>query len=177
MYENLNGNGEANNIVNNGANGGINLGANNEVNAAGAGLGINLGLGGIGTQEEKNSASNIYKKIGVDTNLNIGEQAGTVKGVYGGVKLDNANGEEFGLPAKVTPWTKIKNFLFKDITITPYQKKVLGEVRDFWCQDIKIEFTPYQKKVFGEVRDFWCQDITNIFKRNKNKNKGNGTNL
>lgn len=165
MYENLNGNGNQENSVNGGVTTGVNAG-------------LNINLGGIGNQEEANGGtSNIYKKIDVGTDLNVGEQAGTIKGVYGGVKLDNAEGTGFGLPAKVNPWTKIKNFLFQEIKLTPYQKKVFGEVRDFWCQDIKVEFTPYQKKVFGEVRDFWCQDITDIFKRNKNKDNGNGTNL
>ncbi|MBR3133851.1 MAG: hypothetical protein IKG56_00125 [Clostridia bacterium] len=29
----------------------------------------------------------------------------------------------------------------------------------FWLQPVVIELTPYQKKVFNEVRDFWNQEI------------------
>lgn len=43
------------------------------------------------------------------------------------------------LPTEVSVWTKIRNFL---------------------CQDIKLELTPKQEKVFQEVHDFWHQEIT-----------------
>ena len=43
------------------------------------------------------------------------------------------------LPAEVSIWTKIRNFL---------------------CQDITLELTPKQEKVFQEVHDFWHQEIT-----------------
>ena len=43
------------------------------------------------------------------------------------------------LPAEVSVWTKIRNFL---------------------CQDISLELTPKQEKVFQEVHDFWHQEIT-----------------
>ncbi len=43
------------------------------------------------------------------------------------------------LPAELSVWTKIKNFL---------------------CYDIKLELTPKQEKVFQEVHDFWNQEIT-----------------
>ena len=43
------------------------------------------------------------------------------------------------LPSEVSVWTKIRNFL---------------------CQDIKLELTPKQEKVFQEVHDFWHQEIT-----------------
>ena len=44
-----------------------------------------------------------------------------------------------GLPAEVSIWTKVKNFL---------------------CQEITVTMTPKQQKVFQEVHDFWHQDIT-----------------
>ena len=47
----------------------------------------------------------------------------------------NAN----NLPTEVSVWTKIRNFL---------------------CQDIKLELTPKQEKVFQEVHGFWHQEIT-----------------
>ena len=43
------------------------------------------------------------------------------------------------LPTEISVWTKIRNFL---------------------CQDIKLELTPKQEKVFQEVHDFWHQEIT-----------------
>ena len=43
------------------------------------------------------------------------------------------------LPAEVSIWTKIRNFL---------------------CQDIELTLTPKQEKVFQEVHDFWNQEIT-----------------
>lgn len=51
------------------------------------------------------------------------------------------------VPAKVTPWSKVKNFLFQEITVTmtPKQEKVLQEVHDFWHQELN--------------RDFWFQEI------------------
>lgn len=64
-------------------------------------------------------------------------------------------GEELGksqaLPTKVSGWTKVKNFLFQEVTIelTPYQQKVFKEVKDFWCQDI----------TWKKVKDFLLQDI------------------
>ena len=43
------------------------------------------------------------------------------------------------LPTEVSVWTKIRNFLF---------------------QDMSLELTPKQEKVFQEVHDFWTQEIT-----------------
>ena len=162
----------SNNGINHSFNSGNNINGSNNTNTFGKNSEVYVNFGGIGTEEGSN---NIYKKIDIGSEINVGAE--NVKGVYGGVKLDNTNTSEFGLPAQIKPWTKIKNFLFKEITITPYQRKVLGEVRDFWTQklEVNIVFTEHQKKVFEEVRDFWCKDIFNIFKRNKNKK--NETNL
>ncbi len=45
---------------------------------------------------------------------------------------------EQGLPAQISIWTKVKNFLFQDLTVTltPKQEKVFQEVHDFWHQDV-----------------------------------------
>ncbi len=45
------------------------------------------------------------------------------------------------VPAKVSPWTAFKNFLFQEIVIelTPKQEKVFKEVRDFWTQEIYFD--------------------------------------
>lgn len=44
------------------------------------------------------------------------------------------------VPAEISTWTKIKNFLFQEITLTmtPKQELVFQEVHDFWFQEIKI---------------------------------------
>ena len=55
------------------------------------------------------------------------------------------------VPEKISTWTKIRNFLFQDITITmtPKQEKVLQEVHDFWHQEITGQ----------KVHDFLFQEI------------------
>ena len=55
------------------------------------------------------------------------------------------------LPAEVSIWTKMKNFLFKEITVTmtPKQQKVFQEVHDFWHQDITAK----------GIHDFLFQEI------------------
>ena len=51
----------------------------------------------------------------------------------------NKNMSSNSLPAVISVWTKIRNFL---------------------CQDIQLTLTPKQEKVFQEVHDFWTQEIT-----------------
>ena len=51
----------------------------------------------------------------------------------------NVGTEAGGVPAKVSVWSKVKQFL---------------------CQDIVVELTPKQEKVFQEVNEFWHQDVT-----------------
>ena len=63
-------------------------------------------------------------------------------GVFGGVEVKPEEAKvntEFNLPTKVSIWTKIKNFL---------------------CQDIKVELTPKQQKVEDEINEFLHQEIT-----------------
>lgn len=71
----------------------------------------------------------------------------TAEPMNGGAQLGTAQ----VLPTKINTWTKIKNFLFQEITIelTPKQEKVFKEVHDFWHQDI----------TWQKVKDFWLQDI------------------
>lgn len=71
----------------------------------------------------------------------------TAEPMNGGTEL----GKSQVLPAKVSKWTKVKNFLFQEVTIelTPYQQKVFQEVHDFWHQDI----------TWQKVKDFLLQDI------------------
>ena len=64
-------------------------------------------------------------------------------GVFGGVEVKPEEevkvNTEFNLPTKVSIWTKIKNF---------------------FCQDIKVELTPKQQKVEDEINEFLHQEIT-----------------
>lgn len=71
----------------------------------------------------------------------------TAEPMNGGIEL----GESKVLPTKITAWTKVKNFLFQEITVdlTPKQQKVFQEVHDFWHQDL----------TWQGFKDFWMQDI------------------
>jgi hypothetical protein len=42
------------------------------------------------------------------------------------------------LPAKVSKWSKVRQFLTKDIKVvlTPYQEQVFSEVHDFWHHEV-----------------------------------------
>ena len=82
-------------------------------------------------------------------------------------KLDEVEPKEHGknLPAKIGVWSKVKGFLFQEISLnkpivlelTPKEEKVLNEVHDFLFQEVK----------FPELHDFLFREI-NIFGR-KNK--------
>lgn len=68
------------------------------------------------------------------------------------------------LPAKVSVWTKVKQFLCQDIVVelTPKQEKVFKEVHDFWHQDITgqdVKNVLYHEITWEGVKNFWLQDI------------------
>lgn len=65
---------------------------------------------------------------------------------------NNAGSNKFTLPAKVSPWTKVKNFLFQEIKVelTPKQQKVEDEINAFLYQEITWE----------KVHDFLFQEIS-----------------
>lgn len=68
------------------------------------------------------------------------------------------------LPAKISPWTKMKKFLFQEITVelTPKQEKVFKEVHDFWHQDITGETVKnvlLHEITWQSTKDFWLQKI------------------
>ena len=56
-----------------------------------------------------------------------------------------------GVPAKVSVWSKVKQFLCQEITVelTPKQEKVFQEVHDFWHQEV----------TWQGFKEFWLQDI------------------
>lgn len=61
------------------------------------------------------------------------------------------DGTKFNLPEKVSPWSKVKQFLFKEIKVelTPYQQKVEKEVNDFLYQEITWE----------KIKGFFLQEV------------------
>ena len=68
------------------------------------------------------------------------------------------------VPAEISIWTKIKNFLFQDITVelTPKQEKVFQEVHDFWNQEITgkgVHDFLFQEITGKQVHDFLFQKI------------------
>ena len=87
-----------------------------------------------------------------ENNVNVAEPMNA--GVQGGQTL----------PTKVSVWTKIKNFLFQEITVelTPKQEKVFKEVHDFWHQEITgqdVKNVLTHEITWQGVKDFWTQDI------------------
>ena len=54
----------------------------------------------------------------------------------------NNNEVRTEVPAEINTWTKIKNFLFQEVTfeLTPKQEKVFKEVHDFWHQELNHAF-------------------------------------
>lgn len=71
---------------------------------------------------------------------------GNVETVENGAKFKPA-----AVPEKISAWTKIRNFLFQEITVTmtPKQEKVLQEVHDFWHQEVTGQ----------KIHDFLFQEI------------------
>ena len=65
---------------------------------------------------------------------------------------DVKSSQEFNLPTKVSIWTKIKNFLCQEIKVelTPKQQKVEDEINEFLHQEV----------TWGKVHDFLFQEIT-----------------
>lgn len=81
--------------------------------------------------------------------------------------VENTNNGS-NLPTKKGFWGSFKGFwlqeidLNKPITLSPKAAKVIGEVHDFWCQD--INFSEFHDFLFQEVdlsgvRDFWFQEV------------------
>jgi len=66
--------------------------------------------------------------------------------------MEEKNINNAAVPAEISVWTKVKNFLFQEITVelTPKQEKVFQEVHDFWHQEITGQ----------DVRDFLFQPIS-----------------
>ena len=56
-------------------------------------------------------------------------------------------------PVKQGFWTKFKNFMLQEVDL-------------FAPVDFTLRLTPYESKVLNEVKDFWLQDVRNDFKWN-----------
>lgn len=57
------------------------------------------------------------------------------------------------VPVKIGFWQKFKGFMLQEIDL-------LAPV------DFTLRLTPYESKVLNEVKDFWLQDVRNDFKWN-----------
>lgn len=79
--------------------------------------------------------------------------------------------EGSNLPAKVSPWGKMKDFLFQEIDLnapvvlelTPREEKVLSDIHDFLFQEITwSDFHDFlfQEVNFQPVHDFLFQEVT-----------------
>ena len=80
------------------------------------------------------------------------------------VQVENTVEQGKTLPAEVSVWTKIKNFLCQEIKVemTPKQTKVLQEVHDFWHQEITgkdVHDFLFQEITAQQMKDFWFQKI------------------
>lgn len=102
--------------------------------------------------ENSNVENGVYSKFTVD-NANLNQIENVGKSEYQSFSEFSVGNEAKNseLPEKVTPWTRIRNFFSQEIVIemTPYQEKVLKEVKDFWCQEIS----------FKKLHDFLFQEI------------------
>ena len=87
-------------------------------------------------------------KVGINGFGRIGKLA-----FQAALKNDNVVVNQFdtAVPTKISTWTKIKNFLFQEITVelTPKQEATFKAINDFWHQEITGE----------QVRNFLFQKI------------------
>ncbi len=51
---------------------------------------------------------------------------------------ENETKEFSKVPAKVSPWSSFKSFMYHEIVVelSPYQQKIFNEVSNFWNQEI-----------------------------------------
>lgn len=64
------------------------------------------------------------------------------------------------LPTQYGTLKKIKDFF--RLELTPTEAKVLGEVHDFWFQEVdfsELGEIMYQEVDFSGIKEFWCQDV------------------
>ena len=64
-----------------------------------------------------------------------------VKATKEEVKMGNGINNSANLPAEVSVWSKVRNFL---------------------CQDVEVTLGPKQEQVFQAGHEFWCDDITGL---------------
>lgn len=65
----------------------------------------------------------------------------------------NNNEVRTEVPAEINTWTKIKNFLFQEVTfeLTPKQEKVFKEVHDFWHQELNHDFWFQETEIIDNI--------------------------
>ena len=91
---------------------------------------------GVLIEKEVNVVENVMKEINPESQ---------------GVSAEFEAGAKENVPVKQGFWQKFKSFMFKEIDL-------LAPV------DFTLRLTPYESKVLKEVKDFWLQDVRNDFK-------------
>ena len=108
----------------------------------------------------RSSAKNVYRSIPTNYgSTTVGNNYGSTSdtnttNTTGNTSTKNTNTSKSSasnVPAKVSIWSKVKQFLCQEITVelTPSQERAFKEVYDFWHQDISVVGT----------KEFWLRDI------------------
>lgn len=87
---------------------------------------------GVLIETERNVVDNVLKEV--STNNEVNQMKAEV-------------------PTELGFWQKFKKFWTKEVDL-------------FAPVDFTLRLTPYQSKVLNEVKDFWTQDVRNDFKWN-----------
>lgn len=59
------------------------------------------------------------------------------------------------VPAKISPWSNVKSFFMKPVQLdlTPYEKKVFNEVKNFWMGEIYFDKGFHFRMASNEVNN------------------------
>ncbi len=83
---------------------------------------------------------------------NIYEKQGSLEGIEEQGVVENTFHNASSLPAKQTPWSKFKAFLFQDVTVelTPKQQEFENRMNDVLNQEVTLK----------KIHDFLFQEVT-----------------
>lgn len=76
--------------------------------------------------------------------------------------IENLMEDNSALPVKKGFWTKFKDFMFQPINVKDFLFQEIDLYKE--VNLINLELTPYESRVLNQVKDFWTQDVTNTFK-------------
>ena len=96
--------------------------------------------------DQENKVEGVFGGVGFEsTEINSTAESAKAEGVGPADGTVFTKVEAGSLPVKPSVWTKIRSFLFQDIS---------------WTAPIKVELTPYQQKVEDEINEFLHQEIS-----------------